>query len=584
MKRGRTAVSRFKATIGNAIATVARFAKGLALVGVGAMTVMIKKSLQTLDVVSKLSRRIGIATEELLALRHAAELAGVSNQALDKSLEIFVRRMGEVKSGSGEAKRGLEALGLSAERMISMTPEKALLVIADRIQELGTQAEKSAAAYFLFGRAGAQLLNLFENGSKGIREATDEARDLDLVLKGFDLTRVEDANDAMTKFKSSINAVFLELTIKLAPSLKKIADFMTLNRDVLISITKRLVTFSAKLLISVGVIKLVIGAIKSLSVMYTILTGKQITLLALSGPTGWAVLLAGVALAVSALAVLDKQWDKLINNLKEPVSVTMTRELPKTIEGLEKRIALLKSALEREQVSTAADPFEVRPLALKDLEKQIRLMQAARDAMPDRIALADELARKEKERLAMLERQQVAFTSLVKFEKDLQRQFDEFGLSNLEAQLLRVKKAGEGLTGDAFIAFNRRLKATQDLIRRIDEKSAILKLSEEAKILSESLKTPVERLADLKDKLSEMFKRGFIDARQFAKALAGAQFGEAGDFQIGKFQEVRSEFIDVAALSGATKDQELRKQNTLTERTNEILSEIRAQGREGFKI
>ena len=39
---------------------------------------MLKNTLATLDAVSKLSRRLGIAHEALLGLRHAAELSGLS--------------------------------------------------------------------------------------------------------------------------------------------------------------------------------------------------------------------------------------------------------------------------------------------------------------------------------------------------------------------------------------------------------------------------------------------------------------------------------------------------------------------------
>ena len=64
MKRGRTSVKSLRSTIGGAIGTFARFAKRLALVaGVGAMGFFVKSTLKSLDAVSKLSRRIGIATE-----------------------------------------------------------------------------------------------------------------------------------------------------------------------------------------------------------------------------------------------------------------------------------------------------------------------------------------------------------------------------------------------------------------------------------------------------------------------------------------------------------------------------------------
>lgn len=404
MKRGRNATQMLRASIGKAVGAVTRFAKVLVFAGVGAMTVMIKRSLQTLDVVSKLSRRIGIATEELLALRHAAELAGVSNQALDKSLEIFVRRMGEVKSGSGEATRGLEALGLAAEKMISVTPEKAMLIIADRIQELGTQAEKSAAAYFLFGRSGAQLLNLFEKGSKGIKESTDRARRLKLTLEGFDLTKVEDANDAMLEFKSAISAVFLELTVKLSPALKNLAELMTKNRDAILQTAKNATLFSVKLLASIAAIKAVIGVIRILIAAFSLLNTKQAVTLALAGPVGWATLAAGIVVATTAVILLNKTIDNTIEGLKniaaasDKLKKVETFKDPKTIGDLQKRIALINRAIQIEKELGITRPFDL----IASFKKELKLRQDQLDILLKEKKAQESLAAAEKKRLTQL--------------------------------------------------------------------------------------------------------------------------------------------------------------------------------------
>jgi hypothetical protein len=191
MRSSRQSVKTFRTSLGKMGKRMAMFGAAVASTGLVLGRVFVKKTLASLDAVSKLSRRLGVAHEELLGLQHAGELAGVSSDALNKSLEIFVRRMGEVKSGSGEAKRGLDLLGLSAKKMIELTPDKALLIIADRIKGLGTQADKAAAAYFLFGRSGQQLLNLFEQGAEGIEKAQKKAEDLGKTLKGLDLKRVK---------------------------------------------------------------------------------------------------------------------------------------------------------------------------------------------------------------------------------------------------------------------------------------------------------------------------------------------------------------------------------------------------------
>jgi hypothetical protein len=225
MRTSRKTVKSFKATAASATMGLARMARGLLLAaGVGGMGFLIKRTMQTIDATGKLSDRLGIATEDLIGLRHAAGLAGVSVEQLDKSLEIFVRRMGEVKSGSGEAKKGLEALNLQAEELITKSPSESLQIIADKIRMLGTQAEKSAAAYFLFGRSGANLLNLFEEGAEGIRRAMQEVERFGMAYSRIDAARVEEAINAMARMRGILTGVVQVLTIELAPIIETITE------------------------------------------------------------------------------------------------------------------------------------------------------------------------------------------------------------------------------------------------------------------------------------------------------------------------------------------------------------------------
>jgi len=493
MRRGRNATKSLKTSIQGTIGTVARFAKRLALVaGVGAMGFFVKTTLASLDAVSKLSRRIGIATEELLGLRHAAELAGVSAQSMDKALEIFVRRMGEVKSGSGEAKRGLEALGLSAEQMIAVTPEKALLIIADRIQELGSQAEKSAAAYFLFGRSGAQLLNLFEQGADGIAKAQKEAEELGLTLQGLDLTQVEAANDAMTKFKSSIKAAFTEVIVRLTPAIEKLANFMTKHRDAIISSVKSTAIFIAKAFLMVKAIKIVVGAIKIMITVYKALAAKQIMFLSLSGPAGWAALAAGIGIGTAAIIAMNKVMDKTLEKIKNIETESKPRgpvaaDLPKSIYDTEQEIISLHTRIK----------------GIQGIFSKIGVNIADRS---------------------------IAFVILQK------------RLDNLKKHLLLLKEQRD-VQQDLLLAELKQAKAAEKKQKAFEVFMA--KVRQEGANIVQFMNKAIDKAAEIPAKLSP-----------------------------GRFQQIRSEFIDVAALNPArTQTNELMKLNNKTDITNELLRE-----------
>lgn len=199
-------------------------AKGLLVAaGIGGMGFMIKRTLDSIDATAKLSDALGIQTERLIGLRHAANIAGVANEALDKSLAMFVRRLGEVKLGTGEAKEGLKLLGLTADELISKSPADAIGVVADKIKLLEGASLKGQAAYLLFGRSGQQLLNMLEMGSVGLREMQEEAERMGLTFNRIDAAKVEMANDAFTRLKGVITGVVQSLTIELAPVLEAVS-------------------------------------------------------------------------------------------------------------------------------------------------------------------------------------------------------------------------------------------------------------------------------------------------------------------------------------------------------------------------
>ncbi len=225
MNRARKTTKSFRSGIAGSLGTLRRFATGLlAVAGIGGMTILIKNTLASIDVVAKLSRRLGIATEDLIALQHAASITGVSAEALNKSLDMFVRRLGELTTGAGEAERGFDILGMSFTDVIDKNPMEAFKLIADRIKEIPSNAKKAAAAYFLFGRAGAQLVNLFNEGSEGIAEFQREAERLGITFSEFDAAKVEEANDAFTRMKAVLRGVVQRATIELSPVLEAIAN------------------------------------------------------------------------------------------------------------------------------------------------------------------------------------------------------------------------------------------------------------------------------------------------------------------------------------------------------------------------
>ena len=214
MKKSGKRLSGFSKGIGKATKFLAGF--GVALGG-AAIIGFVRNTMQMMDATGKMADRLKMSTEALVGFRHAAEISGVEAAALDKSLQMFVRRLGEVRMGSGEAKDALKALNLNADALVRMRPDQAFRVVAEGIKGMGTQADKAAAAYKLFGRQGQQLLNMFELGAGGLNQMQREAEALGLTFSRIDAARIEAANDAMTRLAATTKKLGQTLAIEVAP-------------------------------------------------------------------------------------------------------------------------------------------------------------------------------------------------------------------------------------------------------------------------------------------------------------------------------------------------------------------------------
>ena len=80
------------------------------LAGTGGLALLVKRSLDAADSISKLSDATGIGTTKIQQLRFALDRSGVSVDTTDKALRKFVRNMGKLGRSSSETQTALRDL------------------------------------------------------------------------------------------------------------------------------------------------------------------------------------------------------------------------------------------------------------------------------------------------------------------------------------------------------------------------------------------------------------------------------------------------------------------------------------------
>lgn len=211
--------------LGDQASILKRAFAGIGAVAVGQfLTRTATAAIQYGDELQKASIKSGVAVEQLSALAYAAKQSDIDLGSLSESLKKMQLALSQATTGGKEQKKTLDALGISLENIKNLNADEQFILIAQQISSLKNPADKARAATELFGRAGANLLPLFEDGAEGIRKATEEAKNLGFVLGSEQVKKLADADDALKRLGSSWDSFAANLISKVSPALTAILD------------------------------------------------------------------------------------------------------------------------------------------------------------------------------------------------------------------------------------------------------------------------------------------------------------------------------------------------------------------------
>lgn len=177
-----------------------------------------------LDVLAKKSRTLGVDAGSLVGLRGAAEdISGVTAEAFDGAFTKFTRRIADAaSSGKGGAFDALSRLGLSAKELSGMSPDQALLKIADAMQKIENPSERLKLSWQLLGNEGQELVTMLAAGGDEIRRVAERERELSQI-DFLDLDAIERGNTAIANLEKQLGSIVSLLAADLAPLVTDVA-------------------------------------------------------------------------------------------------------------------------------------------------------------------------------------------------------------------------------------------------------------------------------------------------------------------------------------------------------------------------
>jgi len=185
----------------------------------GSFTSFVAGAASAVASVDDLSKRTGVSAQTLQAYQFAAEQSGVSVETFGKGIQKLGINLGEAQTGNKSAIKSFADLGLSVEELARLSPEQAFEKVAAAISQLPNPAQQAAAAVSLFGKSGAELVPVFQEGAGFLAEMRKQAEGLGLVLGQTQVANLAQLDDSFSALGATVQAFKQRVTAELATAL-----------------------------------------------------------------------------------------------------------------------------------------------------------------------------------------------------------------------------------------------------------------------------------------------------------------------------------------------------------------------------
>lgn len=206
---------------------------GVATGATAALAAMVRSGNDSVAQLRDMADQIGVTTNQLSSLRYAAsQMASLGEGQFDTAFRRMTRRVAEfAATGQGAAANALKQLNLSSQELARLNPEQQLKLIADRMQQLPTDAQRTAMAFRIFGAEGQALGQAFKNGAQGIEDMQNRADELGITIDQINANKVvllaesaTEANAMFKAFKEQLAGEFAPVLIGIVEATNKLTE------------------------------------------------------------------------------------------------------------------------------------------------------------------------------------------------------------------------------------------------------------------------------------------------------------------------------------------------------------------------
>ena len=193
--------------------------------GLAGVTYVTKRFIDLGDALNKMSARTGATVEWLSAMSFGAERSGATIEMLEQAIRKLNKAIAEAQNGNRTPYEVFRRLRIDPSSMEfkSMDAGAQFELVARRLNEVQSQAEKTRLAMALFEEGGVMLLPLLGD----IDKLKQKAKELGIIMTKEQADTAAALLDAWTNLKYQLNAIFMSLGEAIAPALKQVATWLS---------------------------------------------------------------------------------------------------------------------------------------------------------------------------------------------------------------------------------------------------------------------------------------------------------------------------------------------------------------------
>ena len=176
----------------------------------GSILALGANSISTADDLATLSARTGVSTDTLQKFAYASDMVDVSTEELATAFQ-------KMKINMDKNPESFEALGVAVTDIDGkFRPlEDVFFETISKLSEIGDETERDITSMDIFGKGADTLATIIDDGGEKLKEYSDKAEDLGLILDEGTITSLTETGDKVDELKARATSTLTELGSKL---------------------------------------------------------------------------------------------------------------------------------------------------------------------------------------------------------------------------------------------------------------------------------------------------------------------------------------------------------------------------------